>query len=313
MAQLVDLLQCPVCHADLRIRDDRYLCKGPDCGSEFPAVDGAPILINERNSIFDIDGFLAKKPTYFKSNGRVRQWVSDRIPDLSGNVTARENFSRLRTLLAERGEKARVLVLGGGIVGAGMDSLLDDGRIEVIETDVAIGPRTQLVCDAHDLPFKNGSMDAVVVQAVLEHVINPTRCVDEIHRVLTPEGLVYADTPFVQQVHGREYDFTRFTRLGHRRLFRRFSEEASGITCGPGMALAWAIQYFLMSFFASRSLRAIASGTARAAFFWLKYFDYFLAGKAAASDAASAFFFLGRKSNEVLSDRELVASYHGGF
>lgn len=155
-----------------------------------------------------------------------------------------------------------MLVVGGGVVGGGMDCLLDDPKINLIESDAAIAPRTQLVCDAHDLPFASQSMDGVVVQAVLEHVVDPHRCVAEIHRVLKPNGLVYSDTPFMQQVHGRQFDFTRFTRLGHRRLFRHFEEVSSGITCGPAVALAWSLRYFLMSFSDSKRYRAIASGFA---------------------------------------------------
>ena len=79
-----------------------------------------------------------------------------------------------------------------------------------------------LICDANDIPFENGSFDGVVLQAALEHVADPYRCVEETHRVLKEKGLVYAETAFMQQVHGGRYDFTRFTRLGHRRLFRRF-------------------------------------------------------------------------------------------
>ena len=50
------------------------------------------------------------------------------------------------------------------------------------------------------------------------------------------------------------YDFTRFTHLGHRRLFRRFEEIESGAVCGPGMTLAWSYTYFLTSFTTSRIL-----------------------------------------------------------
>ena len=128
----------------------------------------------------------------------------------------------------------------------------------------------------HDLPFHDGSVDCVIAQAVLEHVLDPYAVVDEMYRVLGDRGLVYSDTPFMVQVHGREFDFTRFTFLGHRRLFRQFSLVASGVTCGPGMALAWTLRYFLLSFFESQRLRALVSGFSRCAFFWLKYFDYFL-------------------------------------
>ena len=96
-----------------------------------------------------------------------------------------------------------------------------------------------------------------------EHVVDPYRCVDEIHRVLTSNGLIYAETPFIQQVHAGRYDFTRFTQLGHRRLFRRFEEIETGVVCGPGMALAWSWQYFLLSFFTSRPLRSFARRSCR--------------------------------------------------
>ena len=52
----------------------------------------------------------------------------------------------------------------------------------------------------------------------------------EIYRVLKSDGIVYIETPFMQQVHGGKYDFTRFTYLGHRRLFARFQEIESGIS-----------------------------------------------------------------------------------
>jgi SAM-dependent methyltransferase len=297
----------------LLVAENRLRCANEACGAAFPCVAGAPILINEATSIFDTAGFERGQETFFKPVGRARKWASERLPDLSGNVAAEQALARFRALLKEAGDRPRVLVIGGGVVGAGLDDLLSDGDFEIVETDAALGERTQLICDAHDLPFRDEVFDGVIVQAVLEHVVDPHRCVAEIQRVLRPGGLVYSDTPFIQQVHGREFDFTRFTRLGHRRLFREFDEVASGISCGPGMALAWTIRYFLMSFFASTRLRALASALARLGFFWLKYLDPYLARKPGALDAASAFYFLGSKGTRVLSDRELVASYQGGF
>ena len=37
-------------------------------------------------------------------------------------------------------------------------------------------------------------------------------------------GIVYAETPFMQQVHEGAYDFTRYTVLGHRYLFKKFKQ-----------------------------------------------------------------------------------------
>lgn len=311
--EVQQLLICPVCSSRLRAVDQRLKCTGRRCGTGFPLVHGVPILINEERSIFDIATFVEEQPTFFKPVSRWREAISRRLPSLSANITARRNFARLREQLLAQREKPRVLVVGGSILGDGMECLADDPRIELIESDAAVGERTQLICDAHDLPFRDESLDAVIVQAVLEHVVDPPRVVAEIRRVLRDGGLVYADTPFMQQIHGREFDFTRYSRLGHRRMFNAFREIDSGITCGPGMALAWSAYYFALSFFANGKLRAAVAGLCRLSLFWLKYFDYLLIHRDSAFDAASAFYFLGEKSDRVLSDRELVASYRGGF
>jgi ubiquinone/menaquinone biosynthesis C-methylase UbiE len=192
-----------------------------------------------------------------------------------------------------------------------MEVIADNASFELIESDVSFGARIAVICDAHNIPFEDGAFDGVVVQAVLEHVVDPRKCVDEIHRVLTERGLVYAETPFMQQVHGRQYDFTRFTHLGHRRLFRRFDEIDSGVMCGPGMALAWSYQYFLLSFAKSRTTRALIRLFSGLTAFYLKYFDRWLVNRAGAFDAASGCYFLGRRADGVLSDKELVRLYRG--
>ncbi|MBM4092980.1 MAG: methyltransferase domain-containing protein [Planctomycetes bacterium] len=310
---LCELIRCPICRGDLELTEQGWQCQNVVCGEIHATVDGVPILLNERNSVFEAATFLDRQPTFFKPRGRVRALFSDWLPTIDRNVAARRVLSRLREMLLEDCLQPTVLVLGGGILGEGMEVMAREQRVDLIETDVSLGPRTRVICDAHDLPFADACFDAVIVQATLEHVVDPVECVAEIERVLKPNGLVYADTPFMQQVHGREYDFTRFTRLGHRRLFRNFAEVESGISVGPGTALAWSLRYFLLSFCRSRAARGIASGLARLAFSWLKTFDRHLAGKPGACDAASAFYFLGRKTNAALSDRDLIAGYRGGF
>ena len=204
-----------------------------------------------------------------------------------------------------------MLVLGGAAVGKGLADALSDSRIEWVETDVFPSPRTLLLCDAHQIPFEDGSFDAVVAQALLEHTLEPHTVVAEIRRVLSPGGYVYAETPFIQQVHAGAHDFTRYTHLGHRRLFRFFEEIESGPACGPGMALAWSWQAFLTAFARGRQSRRTAALAARLTAFWLKYFDYRLVRMPGAYDAASSFYFWGRTAEEPLHDRDLIDSYRG--
>lgn len=154
-SQTVELLCCPICRWEVHTQGDQIRCANELCGAAFPDVDGAPILINEATSIFDTAVFQDRRATFFKPIGRVRQWASECLPDLSGNVTAKRNFARLHDLLKAASDRPRVLVIGGGVVGAGLESLLVDRNIEIVETDAALGPRTQLICDAHDLPFRD--------------------------------------------------------------------------------------------------------------------------------------------------------------
>jgi SAM-dependent methyltransferase len=310
-----EFLRCPLTGQPLQVGAHGSLI-GADGEGEYPVVRGVPVLLNERRSTFrttDYEHDPGFSPTV-SSNGRLANLLDRRLPTLTLNFRSRENFELLAELvrgLAPPPERPRVLIVGAGDGGAGAESVIDDPRIESIETDVSLGPRTQVVCDAHDLPFADGVFHAVVCQAVLEHVLDPARVVDEIHRVLAVNGLVYSEVPFMQQVHGGAYDVTRFALLGHRRLYRFFDELRSGVQGGPGMALCWSLWYFLRSLAPTRAGRGIAFMIARVMFSWLKYSDLWLARTPGAVDAASGTFFLGRRRDEAVSDEAILSSYRG--
>jgi uncharacterized protein YbaR (Trm112 family) len=317
--QIQRLLCCPICKEKITIVDNQCECENKRCASVFPIIDGVPILINEQSSIFSIDDFEKHRDTTFnlsrfENNGGKNVWrnLKEYTPSIGKNYKAEENYVNFVKHLKAISDHPKVLVIGGGIEGAGLKDILLDSTIEFIETDVSFGPRTSLICDAHDIPFDAEVFDGTVVQAVLEHVADPWDCVEEIHRVTKDDGIVYAETPFMQQVHMGRYDFTRFTYLGHRRLFRRFEEIDSGPVTGPGMALAWSYRYFMLSFCQSRIWSAFARRFTAFTSFWLKYLDYFVIDKPGSYDAASGYFFIGRKKRDyILSDKELIRLYKG--
>ncbi|MEM6336875.1 MAG: methyltransferase domain-containing protein [Bacteroidota bacterium] len=234
------------------------------------------------------------------------------LPSITTNLATDRCLERFFEEIERREHPARVLIIGSGEIGKGLDKYLASGHIEFIETDVVSSSRLSVICDGHDLPFMDASIDGVIIQAVLEHVLLPHRCVEEIHRVLKPNGVVYAETPFMQQVHEGRYDFTRFTHLGHRNLFANFSEIDSGLANGPGSAMAWSYQYLLLSFARRRATRGIARAVARLTGFWLKYLDYIVARNGGALDAACGVYFLGTKSERSITSEELLAGYKGG-
>ena len=305
---------CPICKSGAleKNRKNIILCKNKNCLSRFPVVDNVPILINEKNSLFKINNFKLKKKTTFKfKNSLLRKILKRLVPSISANIYSKQNFARLRKLLSSRKSVNKLLVVGAGIDSFQLEKFDKFESIHVTYSDVSFGPRNDVICDAHDLPFKDSTFDAVVCTAVLEHVIDPYRCVDEIYRVLKSKGIIYVETPFMQQVHMPPYDFNRFTFLGHRKLLRRFEEIESGVTCGPGMALAWSYRYFMLSFFESKFLRNLINIFTSYTSFFLKYFDIYLVNKNGSFDAASGFFFIGRKSKKIISDAQILKLYKG--
>ncbi|MDD5072400.1 MAG: methyltransferase domain-containing protein [Candidatus Omnitrophica bacterium] len=309
--ELRDKLACPGCLGDLSFGEGDFTCN--KCHRKYPVVDGIPVLINEDKSLFRIKDFLGRSSTTIElsgfNKGFLRKIWSRVTPELTLNIYSKRNFKKFIKEACNSAARPAILVIGGGVLGSGLAEIAKNDKIMLIESDVSFGPRTQIICDAHNLPFADSSLDGIIAQAVLEHVTDPHRCVSEIYRILRPKGLVYSEVPFMQQVHMGRYDFTRFTDLGHRRLFRNFEEIKRGVAGGPASALAWSLRYFFMSFTDSPFIKKILSTLSIFAFFWIKYLDFYLVKKASSGDAAGGFYFLGRKSDKTVTDAEIISLY----
>lgn len=294
----------PLSQKSLRISGDNSLTVEEET---YPIVDGIPILINNNKSLFKTKDFLKIRDTTFKTESKLTIKIKKLIPSVTLNLSAKNNFDFIAKLLKP---KSDILVIGGSIQGFGTDKIYNED-FNIIGSDVSHGPQTKIIADCHDLPFKANTFDAVIVQAVLEHVLEPQKCVDEIHRVLKMNGLVYSDTPFMQQVHMAKYDFTRFTHLGHNRLFRNFSELKSGPSSGPGTALAWSINYFFRSFGRTKNQRKILNFLSKFLAFPFKYTDLFFKDRNETYNASSSFYFIGSKKEHKTSDSELLKNFKG--
>jgi SAM-dependent methyltransferase len=311
----VRTLRCPTCTSgDLQVTDV-LTCAG--CHTVYPVIGGIPVLINDANSVFarsdyEPKGEAFRGDSYGKSTDKNTSGLRHVYHQFAGKLL---NFAIKRSHLdAERAlarvqsrvQNPKVLIIGSGDAGY-------TGEGDFTYTDVAFSKTAHVICDAHDLPFQSDHFDMVIAVSVLEHVANPVRCVDEIWRVLKSDGCVYAATPFLQAVHLGAYDFTRFTYLGHRRLFRRFKDEDSGMALGPGAALAWSVQYFFISLTDHKALKALLRLLGLFISVPLKLADYITRKKSSAMDGAAGVYFFGPKSTATLSDRELIRLYRGGF
>ncbi|MGH9806808.1 MAG: class I SAM-dependent methyltransferase, partial [Terriglobia bacterium] len=166
------------------------------------------------------------------------------------------------------GGRPIVLNVGGGGMSPG-SPFRNAHDVRLIGCDIYSSATVDVLADGHFLPFRSGSFDGVAAQAVLEHVLDPALVVSEMHRVLKPEGIVYAETSFMQQVHEAAFDFTRFTHSGHRWLFRDFDEIQSGASDGPGNASLWSVRYLVRGV-ARTKLAGIAAALIM---LWVRLFD----------------------------------------
>jgi uncharacterized protein YbaR (Trm112 family)/SAM-dependent methyltransferase len=291
---LQERLICPHCRAELSKRGASFACVS--CGRNYPVIGGIPILIDESVSGFQINSY--HRPERLSRGERAKRALRGALPAISMNLAARQNYRHFREMLFTLSRAPRVLIIGGATAGAGMSELLADDGIEFVESDIAIDERTTLVCDAHMLPFADQTFDGVTFQAVIFYLQDYRRCISEIFRVLKPQGVVYSESAFMEQVVGGAYDFYRFTLRGHEYQFRQFERIASGISGGPAMATAWSIQYLLLSFTETPAFRAAIRIFCKCTLFWMKYLDLLLVNKRGAVDAAAGTYFLGRRPAE---------------
>ncbi|MHC3467676.1 methyltransferase domain-containing protein [Streptomyces sp. 7R007] len=307
------LLVCPRCRSALAAGADALHCTAARCPCHatraFPVAGHRPVLVDFDASVVDRRALPAPDGPW-EAPGPRRTAGADGLPTplrhllKPRNRVAARNIERL--LGALDGPAPRLLVVGGATVGNGADAIYRDPRVEVIGFDIVTSPVTQFVADAHRIPLRTACVDAVLVQAVLEHVLDPPQVVAEIHRVLRDGGLVYAETPFLQQVHAGAHDFTRYTASGHRYLFRSFEEIAAGPVTGPGTQLLWSLDHLVRGL--TRS--ALAGRAARGLLCWLRALDR-LVPERYATDDATAFYFLGRKSGREMTAAQIIA-YYGG-
>lgn len=307
-------LICPRCGSSLTVTEGIFCCTSRSCPyamTPFPVIGGIPVLIDFEHSIVSAERLLdtagSSQVDRARAKSRVRRWMAS-LGDTRNSV-AKRHVSRMLTLLAQLKsgpERPVILVVGGGVIGSGLEDIYEKAEVDILAFDVYLSPYVQFIADGHSIPLAPETVDGVIVQAVLEHVLEPHEVVKEVHRVLKPGGLVYADTPFLQQVHEGAYDFTRFTDSGHRYLLREFECIDSGIVAGAGTQLMWSVDYFVRAL--TRSRRAGLG--MRLALFWLRHLDRVLSPRYSI-DSASSVYFLGRKSDSSMTPEEIIGYYQG--
>ncbi len=96
------------------------------------------------------------------------------------------------------------------------------GAAEHIGCDIQEGPGVDRIEDVHQLSFADGSVGTVVCLETLEHVADPLRAVQEMHRVLRPGGVLAISSLMFFPIHAHPWDYWRFTPEGFELLLQPF-------------------------------------------------------------------------------------------
>ncbi len=84
-------------------------------------------------------------------------------------------------------------------------------------------PCIDVICDISDMrPISEESIGLVLNLESLEHLPAPLKAIDEIHRVLRPNGLLILTTVMHFKIHRAPKDYWRFTPDGMELLLSRF-------------------------------------------------------------------------------------------
>lgn len=107
--------------------------------------------------------------------------------------------------------ESRVLDLGGQKSPKRGQFNIERYDLRVRYANLSTAKRPDVQTDAAALPFAHDSFDAVICAELIEHVPDPPAVLNEVYRVLRPQGMVLISVPFLYQIHADPYDYGRYT------------------------------------------------------------------------------------------------------
>jgi SAM-dependent methyltransferase len=203
LRKLLPLLRCPETKQRLTLDDTCSALVSVDGRRRWPIVNGRPVL----------------SPQLSNPEIRSIDHLSNQLPDNATELI--------------RNASGLVLNLSAGGTAQKFE--------HVVEVEYAIFRHTDIVGDAHQLPFEDEAFEAVIVMNAFEHYRDPAKVATELHRILKPGGRILIQTAFIQPLHERPWHFFNCTRYGLEEWFKGFDTEVLHVSenfC-PSYSVAW--------------------------------------------------------------------------
>jgi SAM-dependent methyltransferase len=93
---------------------------------------------------------------------------------------------------------------------------------EYVGCDIREGPGVDKILDLHKIDVPSKSIGTVLCLDTLEHVEYPHTALEEIHRVLKPEGIAVISSVMNFPIHDYPYDYWRFTPEAFKSILKPF-------------------------------------------------------------------------------------------
>jgi SAM-dependent methyltransferase len=259
-AQLEGILQCQHCGAKDSMRYEALSVRCSLCNVAVALKNGAACfyegpLANEDEAGFQIDQFSNRGFVAGLFNQGQRLINSDYTP--TNQLTAFLSATRPDEVIVE--------------LGSGHRNLLP----QIINVDLFPFANVDIVSDVARVPFKDESVDAAVLDTMLEHVPEPHVVVNELHRILKPGGRAVCFAPFIFPYHAYPKHYFNISKDGLEFLFRNFSSCKVEMNVGPTAALTNLISEYFASAAPSKNqlVYTLAKGMGLAPIFLFKYLD----------------------------------------
>lgn len=144
-------------------------------------------------------------------------------PLISDIIYAIDNYS-----------KGRVLDIGCG--NKPYKKLFSDKCDEYLGCDIVQSSEkcVNIICEATNIPQKDNSFDTIFCTQVIEHVDDHNKLINEMYRLLKPNGYVILSGPMYWHLHEEPHDFFRFTKYGFKYIFEKQGFEIVEILANGG-------------------------------------------------------------------------------
>ena len=182
-------------------------------------IEGNYLYGIEKSSSYEFNDNLIKLiPQNIKSNNYIKHYEKDaEIFDYFQNHTCKvtvDDWNRLHQTILSKiknlAENSIVIDVGAGngwaaeklVTKCGKFISIDisEKNLKTISSIINRNNFFAIQADAMNMPFADNSIDYIISSEVIEHLPNPEKFIEEMYRILKPNGKIIISTPYKEKI-----------------------------------------------------------------------------------------------------------------